>query len=318
MRTAIPPLNWQDWMQRYDQQQSTYLPDREQRFTVMLDVLDTLLPEHFVALDLACGPGSLSQRLSARFPQARCVAVDIDPILLLLGQQVLFDMQGRLRWVEADISEPSWQSRLGEEHVDAVVTTTALHWLPVGELLELYRQVGVLVRPGGVVLNGDGFGFAPHLPSFSTVTEHGQAQWAAMARAAEKEDWEAWWDQLRREPGMEPFFAERARLLTHQSASPCYPGRGPSGSAAQCGISRSWRDLATPGQPGRDGSPLAGHAGREWKLVCARRACSNITVTPRIPSLKSLFSTQLLAWCRAGSFMWEDRGRRGSPEKRDR
>src|SRR5437016_2812482 len=116
-------------MQRYDQQQSTYLPDREQRFTVMLDVLDTLLPKHFVALDLA------------------------------------------------------------------------------GELLELYRQVGVLVRPGGVFLNGDGFGFAPHLPSFNTVTEHGHAQWTAQANAAEKEDWEAWWEALRREPEIEPFFA---------------------------------------------------------------------------------------------------------------
>ncbi len=65
----------------------------------MLDVLETLLPEHFVALDLACGPGSMSQRLLSRFPQARSVAVDIDPILLLLGQQVLGDMQGRLRWM---------------------------------------------------------------------------------------------------------------------------------------------------------------------------------------------------------------------------
>jgi hypothetical protein len=63
--------------------------------------------------------------------------VDIDPILLLLGQQVLGDMQGRLRWVEADISEPSWHSRLGEEQVDAVVTTTALHWLYAGSLVEL-------------------------------------------------------------------------------------------------------------------------------------------------------------------------------------
>ncbi len=194
-------------MHRYDQQQSTYLPDREQRFTVMLDVLATLLPEHFVALDLACGPGSLSQRLLARFPQARCVAVDIDPILLLLGQQVLGDMQGRLRWVEADLSEPSWQSRLGEEQVDVVVSTTAL-------------QLGVLVRPGGVFLNGDGFGFAPHLPSFNTVTDHGQAQWAAMARAAEKEDWEAWWEALRREPGMEPFFAERARRFSTKTRPP--------------------------------------------------------------------------------------------------
>jgi SAM-dependent methyltransferase len=178
--TDIPQLDWQDWMHRYDQQQSTYLPDREKRFTVMLDVLETLLPKHFVALDLACGPGSISQRLLSRFPQARSVAVDIDPILLLLGQQVLGDMQGRLRWVEADISEPSWHSRLGEEQVDAVVTTTALHWLHAGSLVELYRQLGVLVRPGGVFLNGDGFGFAPHLPSFNTVTEHGHAQWAAM------------------------------------------------------------------------------------------------------------------------------------------
>src|SRR5436853_3286462 len=111
-------------MQRWDNQQSGYLPHREQRFMAMFDVLEALLPERFVALDLACGPGSLSQRLLSRFPQARCVAVDIDPVLLLLGQQVLGDMQGRLRWVEADLSEPSWPSRLGEEHVDAVVSTT--------------------------------------------------------------------------------------------------------------------------------------------------------------------------------------------------
>src|SRR6516164_9610455 len=126
VNTDIPQLDWQNWVRRYDVQQSTYLADRERRFTAMLDVLETLLPEHFVALDLACGPGSISQRLLSRFPQARSVAVDIDPILLLLGQQVLGDMQGCLRWVEADISEPSWHSRLGEDHVDAVVSTTAL------------------------------------------------------------------------------------------------------------------------------------------------------------------------------------------------
>ena len=68
MNPDIPQLDWQDWLRRYDQQQSTYLPDREERFTVMLDVLETLLPEQFVALDLACGPGSISQRLLARFP----------------------------------------------------------------------------------------------------------------------------------------------------------------------------------------------------------------------------------------------------------
>src|SRR6516225_10725362 len=110
MSPETPNLNWHEWMQRWDNQQSGYMPDREQRFTAMLDVLETLLPEHFVALDLACGPGSISQRLLSRFPQARSIAVDIDPILLLLGQQVLGDMQGRLRWVDADISKPSWST----------------------------------------------------------------------------------------------------------------------------------------------------------------------------------------------------------------
>lgn len=217
MSKDIPQLDWQDWMHRYDQQQNTYLPDREKRFTAMFDALETLLPEHFVALDLACGPGSISQRLLARFPHARSIAVDIDPVLQLLGQQVLGDMQGRLRWVEADISEPTWYSQLGVEQVDAVVTTTALHWLHAGSLVELYRQLGVLVRPGGVFLNGDSFGFAPHLPSFNRVAEHGRAQWATQASTAEREDWEKWWEALGREPGMEPFFAERTRRFSSKT-----------------------------------------------------------------------------------------------------
>jgi SAM-dependent methyltransferase len=215
--TDTPQLNWQNWMQRWDQQQSSYLPDREIRFTAMLDVLETLLPENFVALDLACGPGSISQRLLSRFPRARCIAVDFDPILLLLGQQVLGDMQGRLRWVDADISEPSWSAQLGEERVDAVLSTTALHWLSIGPLVELYHQLGTLVRPGGIFLNGDNFRFAPHLPSFNVVCESGHARWSTEAARTDKEDWEMWWEAMRREPGMEPFFRERERRFANKT-----------------------------------------------------------------------------------------------------
>src|SRR6266567_5145903 len=89
--SETPNLNWHEWMQRWDNQQSGYLPDREQRFSAMLDVLEALLSEQFVALDLACGPGSISQRLLHRFPHARCIALDFDPVLLLLGQNELGD-----------------------------------------------------------------------------------------------------------------------------------------------------------------------------------------------------------------------------------
>lgn len=67
-------INWRDWLRRWDVQQEGYVPEREVRFTAMLDVLAELLPSSFVAVDLACGPGSISQRLLARFPHAHAVA----------------------------------------------------------------------------------------------------------------------------------------------------------------------------------------------------------------------------------------------------
>lgn len=212
MYIETPRLNWPEWMQRWDRQQSGFLPDREQRFSAMLDMLEAVLPEQFVALDLACGPGSISQRLLSRFPQARCVALDDDPVLLMLGQNVLGDMQGRLRWVEADLRDLTWPDQLGEEQVDAVLSTTALHWLPAQMLVQLYRQLGKLVRPGGVVLNGDNLAFAPHLPTFRTVVEGVQKRTSAsISTRADAEGWQTWWDALKREPGMEPVFAERER-----------------------------------------------------------------------------------------------------------
>ncbi|MDQ3830748.1 MAG: class I SAM-dependent methyltransferase [Candidatus Tectomicrobia bacterium] len=102
-RNLSTAVDWSGWLRRWDVQQSGYLPDREARFTAMLDVLDILLPETFVALDLACGPGAISQRLLSRFPKARSIAVDLDPVLLTMGQAVLGDMGGRLRWVDADL-----------------------------------------------------------------------------------------------------------------------------------------------------------------------------------------------------------------------
>jgi SAM-dependent methyltransferase len=207
-RTAS--ARWQDWLRRWDAQQAGYLPFREERFAAMLDVLEVVLPPAFVAVDLACGPGAISQRLLARFSAARCVAVDTDPVLLSLGQAALGDQGGRLRWVKADLTEPEWPATLGEEQVDAVLSATALHWLPGDALARAYRALGQLVRPGGVFLNGDRCGFAPHMPTFRALAEAARAQREGN-RPAGSEDWQAWWDALRREPDLADLFAERER-----------------------------------------------------------------------------------------------------------
>lgn len=208
-------------MQRWDVQQTGYLPDREERFNAMFHVLQTLLPPDFVALDLACGPGSISQRLLARFPQARSVAVDLDPVLLTLGQNALGDMAGRLRWVEADLAQRDWADELGDVQFDAVLSTTALHWLPAAQLVQLFRTLGNIVRPGGVVLNGDNIPFGPQFPSFDRVAKSvDQAQQAEAFTQRGVENWETWWDALAQEPGMEPLLAERKRRFTPTNHTP--------------------------------------------------------------------------------------------------
>ena len=67
--------------------QCGYLPDREERFTALIDAVQegTSRPDPLV-LDLGAGPGSLAVRLLDRLPAATVVAVDADPLLLALGR----------------------------------------------------------------------------------------------------------------------------------------------------------------------------------------------------------------------------------------
>ncbi len=214
---TYPAMDWAAWLRRWDAQQAAYLPDREARFTAMLDVLAALLPEEFVALDLACGPGAISQRLLDRYPRARCVAVDLDPVLLAMGESVLGDAEGRLRWVTADLLDPAWTDALDEPSFDAVLSTTALHWLPVEPLVRLYSDLVGIVREGGVALNGDNLAFAPHQETLRLLAETAtERQRAEAFKVGGAEDWEAWWAALATQPGAADLLAERTRrFATH-------------------------------------------------------------------------------------------------------
>jgi len=76
-----------DWIERWDRQQEESLPDREDRFTALIDAVEagTERPDPLV-LDIGCGPGSLAVRLLARLPQATVIGIDADPVSLTLGR----------------------------------------------------------------------------------------------------------------------------------------------------------------------------------------------------------------------------------------
>ncbi|OBC01692.1 hypothetical protein A5784_18210 [Mycobacterium sp. 852013-50091_SCH5140682] len=187
-----------DWASRllaeWDEQQTGFLPYREERFQAILGCLGMVVGEHFTALDAGCGPGSLSQRILQRFPNARVIALDADPVHLAIGRAALVDHGDRVEWVDADLRDPTWLQRISTHEVDAVVSTTALHWLAPKELDCLYGQFGKLIRAGGLLLNGDNMAYGPAQPLSRSLADrqwHTDLTEAFVQRGVTT--YEAWW-----------------------------------------------------------------------------------------------------------------------------
>src|SRR5262249_24604991 len=86
-QTMTMKLTWADeWQRSWDRQQEGYMPDREARLGALVDIVEAVAGTAPLVLDLACGTASISRRLLARLPEARTVAVDIDPALLAIAE----------------------------------------------------------------------------------------------------------------------------------------------------------------------------------------------------------------------------------------
>jgi SAM-dependent methyltransferase len=207
------------WLDRWDRQQEYHIADRDERAEVIADVVAQVTGRPDPAIvDLGCGPGSLATRLLDRLPGASVVGVDADPLLLGLARAAHGDRDG-LRFVEADLRAPGWVEALDlHAPVDAVVSTTALHWLTRPELDAVYREVAALIGPGGVFVDGD-------------HQDVGDPRWAAVERAVREgraarvhaatgvtpsEDWAAWWEAVGADPDLAGLVGARgARPIDH-------------------------------------------------------------------------------------------------------
>jgi SAM-dependent methyltransferase len=202
------------WIERWDRQQEDYLPDREDRFTALIDAVEEGAgrPDPLV-LDLGSGPGSLAVRLLDRIPGATLIAVDADPILLALGRAAYAGRPG-LRFADLDLRVPGWSGKLGlDRQADAAVSTTALHWLPAPELAAMYAELAGVLRPGGLLLDGD------HLTIDGTASPTLARLDRAVLKREERrrfpdghaESWTGWWDAVTADPALADPAAERSR-----------------------------------------------------------------------------------------------------------
>jgi SAM-dependent methyltransferase len=196
--TTTAGTDWQAWQKSWDRQQEWYMPDREDRFRIMLDMVEAFAGPEPRVLDLACGTGTITARLLARLPKATSTGVDLDPALLTIARGT-FAGDDRVCFVEADLKDPDWPARLPYDTYDAVLTATALHWFHAEPLAALYGRLAGLVRHGGVFMNAD------HMIDDSTprinaaeATQRSDRMDQAMRDGVL--DWTEWWALAAQDP----------------------------------------------------------------------------------------------------------------------
>jgi SAM-dependent methyltransferase len=206
-----------NWIDRWDEQQERYLPHREERFQIMLDLIRPAGSQDVRLLDLCCGTGSISARALERFPRASILAVDWDPVHLELGRRALGE---RVEWLDADLRSSEWAAGLEAGSFDAVLSATAIHWFLPDDVVTLYRTLAGLLRKGGIFANAD------HLPvsspQIAALSQELLDGWQA-ERLAEGEDYHAYRDALRGDPELEPFVAEGDRRFAKKPAGVAAP-----------------------------------------------------------------------------------------------
>jgi SAM-dependent methyltransferase len=221
---TLSPDAARSWIERWDAQQQAYLPDREDRFTAIIDAVEEVAsrPDAFV-LDLGSGPGSLAIRLLRRLPGTKVVAIDADPLTLALGRAAWRDVPG-LEFLDLDLRTPGWSAGLRlDRQPDAAVSTTALHWLPQPALAALYAELAGLLRPGGVLLNGD------HMREDDASPVLQQLGRALIEReelrrfpSGHSEGWTDWWAAAAADPALAELYVQREarRVESEHHGSP--------------------------------------------------------------------------------------------------
>jgi SAM-dependent methyltransferase len=187
------------------------VPDRELRIRALLGVVDSIGSLTPTVLDLGCGTGTVTCRLLDRFPAARSIAVDVDPVLLTIALAT-FAGDYRVRIVHADLRDLRWVDRVPDQ-IDAVLTATTLHWLPEDAVRRVYDDLARLVRRGGVIAHAEDMPLVklPELGCGLAEVEHDRRiRQHADARLA----WDAWWDKAARDPVLRLAAAERRAVFT--------------------------------------------------------------------------------------------------------
>jgi SAM-dependent methyltransferase len=214
---SLSEPNWHQLIADYERIHLRLDPLRRVRFDTILDMMGANLPRNFAALDLGCGPGSLTMMMLERFPDARVAMVDHDFVLPGVGKEALARFGNRVHVLLLDLSKKGWEKDLPFKKVDAVVTSLAFHDLNPGVVKELYNTVFRILRKGGLLMNSDGIlngGKEPQIDGILEKVRDAQIQRGyRVSRQVFLKELKDWWKPIRKFGPLQQAIARRDEIV---------------------------------------------------------------------------------------------------------
>jgi len=146
----------------------------------ILRLLDDPLAQGGLVVDLGGGSGRLMERILDRFPNAHGMVIDQSEPFLALAERRLERFGDRALCILSRLQD-DWSTELSISPI-AFVSMSAIHHLEPWEKQSLYQRCYDLLKPGGVLLNGDEVrptDDGAYLATLTAWAEHMQREMAA-------------------------------------------------------------------------------------------------------------------------------------------
>jgi tRNA (cmo5U34)-methyltransferase len=138
-----------DLAERYDLQRRKLIPDFDDFYRTVVEMVPFSPQGSWRFLDLGAGTGLLTQFLRGHFPQADYSLMDFSSEMLAQAK-ARFAGQAGLHFLEADYAAADWPGTF-----DGIFSSLSIHHLSDEAKSALYRKILAHLRPGGIFLNAE-------------------------------------------------------------------------------------------------------------------------------------------------------------------
>ena len=152
------------------------VPGRREQMEMLWSLVPAGVNDEFIAVELCCGAGLLTEGVLERFPRSRVLALDGSEMMLEEARRRLsrFGDRAEVRAIELDGWE--WLGELPSS-LRCVLSSLAIHHLDGGEKRRLFREICARLEPGGTLLIADVV-----KPASETARAAAAAAWHRVAR----------------------------------------------------------------------------------------------------------------------------------------